>query len=67
MMAVVIVSTMTNCESSASVMSMVKKRIDQSGETGIFVTASGYAMNARPKPAEKHKKRIAKGANIWVH
>jgi len=32
---------------------MRKKRMAQSGDTGILTTASGYTINARPGPYDK--------------
>ena len=32
---------------------MMKKKMAHIGEIGSFVMASGYAMNARPGPAEE--------------
>ena len=40
--------------SSPSVISMKKNKVDQSCGTGINVTTSGYAMNARPEPKIKN-------------
>ena len=46
----VIVSKVPNILSRPTVSSMRKNKIDHSGGIGISVSASGYAMNARPGP-----------------
>ena len=52
MMVVVTVSTDANIESIPSVSSMEKNKKAQIGGTGICVTASGYAMNAKAEPLD---------------
>jgi len=36
--------------SSASMINIKKKQMDQNGAPGILATAAGYAMNAKPGP-----------------
>ena len=43
-------SIMENCEPKPRVSIMMKKKTDHSGATGIFDSASGYTMKARPGP-----------------
>lgn len=42
-----------NCESRPTVRSMKKNKTDHRGEMGSLDRASGYAMNARPNPAQR--------------
>lgn len=37
--------------------SIKKNRIDHRGEMGSLAKAAGYAMNARPKPAQRRKNK----------
>ena len=46
-----------NWESSPTVRSMKKNRMDHRGEMGSLERASGYAMNARPNPAQRQKNK----------
>lgn len=43
-----------NWESSPTVKSIKKNRTDHRGEMGSLERASGYAMNAKPNPANTH-------------
>ena len=52
---VLTVSKMVNWLSSPSVKSMRKKSIAQSGDTGSWAIASGYATKARPNPVVYQK------------
>ena len=58
MMVETTVVTMAICVPMPSVKIIEKKRIDQSGEMGIFEIASGYATNARPAPYGQRKKSL---------
>lgn len=44
---------LANCESRPTVRSMKKNKMDHRGEMGSLDRASGYAMNARPNPAQR--------------
>lgn len=46
--------------SMPSISSIEKKRMDQRGEMGSWVTASGYARNASPGPVGERIKNINK-------
>ena len=46
------VSVVENCVPKPRKRSIRKKRQLHSGDSGIFNTASGYAMKARPGPVE---------------
>lgn len=45
-----------NWESSPTVKSMKKNKMDHSGDTGSLERASGYAMKAKPNPANTRGK-----------
>lgn len=46
--------------SMPSISSIEKKRMAQRGEMGSWVTASGYARNAKPGPVEQRVKKKTK-------
>lgn len=46
-----------NWESSPTVKSIKKNKMDHRGETGSLERASGYAMNAKPNPANTRGKK----------
>lgn len=57
-----------NWESSPTVRSIKKNKMDQRGEMGSLERASGYAMNAKPNPAKQqvHGIRRPSPQAIWA-